>query len=113
VDTNPLPRGTKLWLAAHAVGIATWLYVASPLWRHALVGGCYDAGDSFYMLAYPIPLLGLGAGAAVFGWVVVAMRRRQPHRNARLLAWSIVVAAWIGAVVVAIALIRLEGAPPC
>ena len=113
MDSNRFTRGTKLWLAAHALGIAAWLYVASPLWRHAGVGGCYDAGDAFYALAYPIPLLCLGAGGGLVGWLVVVMQRRQPHRKARLLASSMAVAAWIVAVVVAIALIRLEGAPPC
>ncbi len=110
---NLIPRSTKLWLAAHAVGISVWLCIASPLWRHGRVGGCYDAGDSFYELAYPIPLLVIGFTFALTGWLLAALRRTLPQRRARLVSWSLVIAAWLFAVGTALTLVRMENAPPC
>lgn len=42
-----------------------------------------------------------------------AIWRALPQRKARLRAWSVTLAAWMVAAVTAIALVRLEGAPPC
>jgi hypothetical protein len=106
------PR-TAIWFGANFFAVAFFLVMAWPLWNHQYSGGCYDAGDSFYLMDVALPILVVGLFVCVCGCLNVLLRRKLDRRRERLMRWIFVLCLWIAAALFTSEMIRLEDVPPC
>ena len=109
----PYSATTTIWVGAHIGAIAAFLVAARPLWNHGPVGGCYDAGDSFYLLARPFPILVVGLIACLGGALYSFVRRRLSRRPERPVVWLPILFLWVAAALFAAAMIHVEDVSPC